>query len=134
MYKYRHLVAAILIVIVIIILDIILENFTNKKIEAINKNLSEIEKIIQEDKYDDVTSKKMEDKYKAMIKKWDSSQKILSCYIEHDQIEKIDSKIKIIKTQIESKSYSDAIQTISETKLLVKYMQTKQDFTLENVF
>ena len=47
------------------------------------------------------------------------------------------SKINLINTQVKTKNYTDAMQSISETKLLVKYMREgriKMEIGGENVF
>ena len=107
MFKYRHLIAVIIIVIIIIILDIILENITNNSIKGINKKLSKINSLLLEiqEEENEEKIKKVRKTSKEMIKEWNSHETFLSCYIEHDQIEKIDSKIKVINTLIIIKNY-----------------------------
>lgn len=107
MFKYRHLIAVIIIVIIIIILDIILENTTNSSINGINKNLSKMYDILYEinENEDEMKYKDVQKTSKEMIKDWESNGRFLNCYIEHDQIERIESKIKVINTQINIKNY-----------------------------
>lgn len=134
--KYRHLLIAIFIIIMVIILNIIFENYASKVIEKVNGNVKKIDKILQEDqntfKISDI--KKMEKLIEKTIKHWEKKSGILTCFIEHDEIEKINAKLHLLEIELKNNLWGDAKRTISETEELVKFLNGKYTLSLQNIF
>lgn len=131
--KYKHLIFAIVIIIIVIVLDIMFENYTKSSIQIINNTLGKISNCFeeQEDNYD---VKKLEKLSKNVTEDWEKREKLLTCFVEHEEIEKISVKLHLLNTQIKNKIWSDAECTTTETKQLVKYLNTKHKLSLQNIF
>ena len=65
---------------------------------------------------------------------WKKREKILSCFIEHDEIEKINVKLDVLYTQVKDKNWVDSKSTVSEIKRLIKYLDGKYEFSIQNIF
>lgn len=141
MGKFKQLIAIIIIVIVIIILDFILEKNTNNVINIMNEKLTVVDEMLEEidsteEKSKDVSNISEKDIKKAtseMVEEWSKKEKILTCYIEHDEIEKINDKIKLVKKQVKIENPVDARQAIEEAKFLLEHLKEKEKVTLENI-
>ena len=120
----------------VIILNIIFENYASKVIEKVNGNVKKIDKILQEDqntfKISDI--KKMEKLIEKTIKHWEKKSGILTCFIEHDEIEKINAKLHLLEIELKNNLWGDAKRTISETEELVKFLNGKYTLSLQNIF
>ena len=130
-FKLRHIIAIFIIIIIVIILDVILTKYTNNKIDEINKALSKISKMIENE---EEKSGELEKLSKDTIEKWEKYGKILEWYAEHDDVEIITSKLYLIDSQIKIKDFEEAVQTISETKIFVRFLDEKQSLSLGNIF
>ena len=131
--KYKHLIFAIVIIIIVIILDIIFENYAKNSIEKINGNIEKIYKEFENDSqsYD---IRKMEKWSQNAISEWEKKEDILTCFVEHDEIEKINVKLHLLNTEIKNEIWNDAKSTASETRQLVKYLNVKHKLSIQNIF
>ena len=130
-FKYRHLIFAIIIIIIVIILDIILENYTKKIVKDINTKLELIENKLEESNIDTVKVVNISDELIDYINK---KEKIINCYIEHEDVELISVKLNVLNTQIKIKNYKEAKSTATEIKGLVKFLNNKHELNLRNLF
>ena len=135
-WKYRHLIFALFIIIMVIILDIIFENYSSKTIEKVNGNIQKINKILEEDKNQFTASEtsELEKIIKKTIENWEKKAGILTCFIEHEEIEKINVKLHLVEIELKNNLWGDAKRTISETEQLVKYLNGKYKLSLQNIF
>lgn len=131
--RYKTLIFAISILIIIIILDIIFENYSKNAIEKINSNIDKIGKFfeIEGENYDKEELEKLSEKARD---EWRKREDILSCFIEHDEVEKINTKLDVLYTQVKNEVWMDAKSTVSEVKRLVKYLEGKYELSIQNIF
>ena len=58
----------------------------------------------------------------------------LAYYIEHDELEKVDTAIINMKSYIETKEYSSAVANLDEGKFILEHIEDKNAFNLVNIF
>ena len=131
--KYKTLMVAIIIVIIVIILDIIFENYSKASIKKVNGNIDKIYSVLKEEK-ENYDREKLEDFSEKAKYEWRKREKILACFIEHDEIEKINIKLDTLYTQIKDENWIDSKTTVSEIKRLVKYLEEKYELIIQNIF
>ena len=128
MSSFKQIIAIGIIVIIIIITDIILANYTKTNVNDMKEKLKNIDLSLENE------DKQAEKEAKELLEKWNKSEKIFNCYIEHSEIEKISDKVNLIEKQIKIESFQDARQAITETQYLLKHIEDKQKFLVENLF
>lgn len=124
---FKPIFLAIIIIIFVLILDFITVNNTKKIVDFMNNSLNDIDEKLAQDEYPDMEAKNL-------LTEWEKNEKILSYYLEHDEVEKIGNSINLIKKQIEIRDYDDARQSITETKFLFDHIEEKQILNVENFF
>lgn len=124
------MIFAVLIIIMVVCLDIILENYSKKVISSVNCDVKEICKIFNENK----NYNELEKISRKALKKWEEKENIMTCFVEHEEVGKINTNLKILHEQIKNKSWDDAKATSSETEQLIKYLDMKYSLTLQNIF
>lgn len=137
----KKIIGIFVIVICVFALDYIAENHTNKTVEEMTDMLFELDDEIGDYKKEDSMNFNGDEKAKKLIKMsnkilktWREKDRLLSFYIEHDEIEKVSDKINTFNRQIEIYDYSEASVSIIETEFLLKHITEKQSFCLENLF
>lgn len=134
--KYKHLIVAIIIVIIVIILDIIFENYSSKAIEKVSGKLEKIEDILKEDRgdFDEESIEDLESLSKKAKEEWEEKSGVLTCFIEHEEVEKINVKLHLLEIELNNSLWGDARRTLSETKQIVEYLNAKYSLSLQNIF
>lgn len=125
----KETVICIIIVVAIVSLDIFTQGYTQRTTSEITKIFADLKgKILKEDKT------QIENKVKSLDEKWGKKHDILAYYIEHDELEKVDTAIVSMKSYIETEDYSSAVAELDEGKFVIEHIQKKYAFNLENIF
>ena len=127
----KNISMIIVIIIFVISLDFITENYSKKTVDELSNKLKDLNKCIESE---NLNIKEMKNKANDILKLWRKKDNILSWYIEHDEIEKVSDKINIFNKQIEIGNYDLARVSIVETEFLLKHMADKQSLSLKNIF
>lgn len=117
------------IIIFIVALDIGLCKNTDNLVDDTLVELEKIKAFLVEENFDE--SKKRSE---ALNKKWFEYEDKLSFYIEHDELEKVSSKIAIILENTINKDYKPALEDVMETTYLLEHVKDKNKLKLKNIF
>lgn len=135
---YKEIIICILVVIFIFSMDLISNNYTKNVFFNINDELSNLRnEITSEDKKEEKIKEKMkeiEEKMKEIEEKWYKNINLLSCYLEHNELEKVQRQITLIKGNIDVKEYNQATPQLEECKFIINHIIDKESFLIRNIF
>lgn len=100
------------------------ENETEETNE--NENEEEIEKLDEDEKILKQASENYE--------KWLKYHKRLAFYIEHNELEKVETNYVAGKSFIENAKYEDAMSEVEKTIYVLQHINDKYSVNLENIF
>ncbi len=127
----KEIIICITILVTIIFANVITQNYTKVSVEELSQKLSELrEKLLQEEINDENAKESAEN----INNQWTERHDKLAYYIEHNELEKIESEITALKSHIETKDYDLTVEEIDETMFLLKHVQDRYAFDLENIF
>ena len=106
---YKELIICTVIIIIIVTLDIFLQNSTKNSTTEIEEILSEIKESVENK---DTT--KQNDKLNLLEQTWEDKHNKLAYYIEHDELEKVDSSIVKVRHFLENGDIPSAIAELIE--------------------
>ncbi len=125
----REMIICIVIIVFIVILDIITQNNTYKTMDEITTSLNTVRHSL-EIQDDTALSKNME----SIINNWKEKSDILSFYVEHDELEKVGMYLQEIDSNIETKEYNIAIQSLDTCNFIIEHIKDKYKVSLKNIF
>ena len=126
---YKEVVICIVVIVVIVSLDIFTQKYTRNTTSDITQIFADLKgDILKEDK------DKIDEKVKILDEKWRQKHDRLAYYIEHDELEKVDTAIVSLNSYVETDDYSSAIAELDEGKFILEHIQKKYAFNLENIF
>ena len=126
---YKEVIICIIIVVTIISLDIFTQKYTKNTTSEITQVFADLKSdMLKEDK------DKIDEKVKILEEKWGKKHDRLAYYIEHDELEKVDTAIVTLKSYIETEDFSSGIAQLDEGKFILEHIQKKYAFNLENIF
>lgn len=135
---YRELAICIVTVIVIIVGNIITENYTKSSVDESSKQLAELKEELLFNKENEKSEEKSNEKVKEQIdkihEKWDEKYKILAFYLEHNELEKIETELTGLRASIETEEYEDAINELDKAVYLLKHVDEKNRLSWKNIF
>jgi DNA repair ATPase RecN len=128
---YKELIISALIVISIFVLDYITQKYTDDAINEAIQDLTTIKQALQED---NVNQEKVIKDAGENYDKWLNYHKTLAFYIEHNELEKVETNYVSGNSFIENAKYEDALSELEKTIFVLQHINDKYSMNLENIF
>jgi len=125
---FKELVISIIIIITIVSLDFVTQNYTKETAKQTSQMLRDLKEEIKRE--DENILNKIDEVYK----KWEERREKLAYFIEHDELEKVETNLTNIRTFIEVGELNMAINDIDEAEFILEHIKEKNSFNLENIF
>ena len=125
----KELSISVIIIIIIVVLDVYTQNYTKTTISETTQRLNELQQEISKN-----DSKQIEEKLNDTEKEWKKAHNNLAYYIEHDELEKVDTALVTMKSFINSEDYASASSELQKSIFVLEHIQKKNSFSLENIF
>ncbi len=125
---FKEVIISAAIVIAIIVLDILLGRFVDDKMNHTVELLNNVEISIRENNYEEANKK-----LKETDEFWKNSEEMLSFYIEHEELEKVDKEFTSLNTFIELEN-EEALEKVNNVAYIIKHIEEKDDLKLKNIF
>ncbi|MBR3255038.1 MAG: DUF4363 family protein [Clostridia bacterium] len=135
---YKEAAICIITVIAIIVANILTENYTKSSVDESTKQLYQLKEEILLNKENEEGKEKTNEKAKEHIdiihKQWDEKYNVLAFYLEHNELEKIETELTGLRASIETEEYEDAINELDKTVYLLKHIEEKNKMSWKNIF
>ena len=130
---WKETIICVVIVIAIVIGNYITQNYTVQSVEELTSKLGELkQEIVKEE--GDIDREKSNNKMEEIKKSWEARHDKLAYFIEHDELEKVETDLTSLKSFIETNSYSEATSELDKSVFVLQHIEDKYAFNLENVF
>ncbi len=121
----------IVIIISIVFGNSMTQNYTRESVSELSSGLMSLrEKVSQENMEDEKIKNDAENVYKQ----WEKRHEKLAYYIEHDELEKVETELIGIKSDLETEDYEELIIGIDKSVFILKHIEDKYAFNLQNIF
>ena len=124
----KEIVISITIVVSIIALDFVTQNYTKETVSQTSTKLSELKTELKND------SNNVENSLEDIFRHWEERRKKLAYFIEHDELEKVETNLTNIRSYMEEDEINMAISSIDEAEFILGHIKDKNAFELENIF
>ena len=128
---YKELIISAIIVILIFVLDYITQKYTDS---VINDAIQDLSILQQSLKTDEIDKEKVVEDVGKKYEKWLDYHERLAFYIEHNELEKVETNYVTGKSFIENAKYEDAMSEIEKTIFVLKHINDKYSINLANIF
>lgn len=126
---YKEMIISIILVILIFIGDFITQNYTKKNISYLTNELENLKQSLVNN-----IPEKVEDEVENIDKKWEEVHDKLAYYIEHDELEKVETDFTACKSFTKTGNYDLAISELEKTIFVLEHITDKYSFNLQNIF
>ena len=134
----KEIIISIIVITMVIIGNIVTQNNTKKTVAKLNEKLANLKNslmdVIDDNKKKDENYLKYKEKSSDIRNRWDEMQELLSFYIEHDELEKVETQLAVINGQMESKLYDEAVVEIERCNFILEHIADKTAFNIKNIF
>lgn len=125
----KEMIIVSIILIATIIVNFITQKYTSDSVDKINSTLSEILKIAEEEDSD-----KLGSKFRELDTEWRKVNNNLAYYVEHDELEKVDTSIVTLKSYLNEQEYKEGITETKKCIFILEHIKDKGKLTVINLF
>lgn len=127
----KEIIIVIIIIILIVVGHIVTQNYTKNIFSELSGDLKGIETGINDRKMEKV---ELKNKIDDVQKKWDDKYDMLAYYLEHDELEKVQTQLIGIRANIETEEYERSVEMIETCLFVLKHIEDKDSLKLVNIF
>ena len=127
----KESIICIIIVIAIIFGNNTTQDYTKESISELSSGLLTLRgNVNQENMEDENIQKEAQEIYEH----WEKRHEKLAYFIEHDELEKVETELIAIKSEVETGNYEELISAIDKSVFILKHIEDKYAFNLQNIF
>ena len=126
---YKEMIISIILVALIFIGDYVTQGYTDRSISSFKEELQ-----VLKNKLIDSNEEASEEDIDSIENKWENIQNKMSYYIEHEELEKVDTYLTECSSFTKSGNYAFAINSLEKTDFILEHINEKYSFNLENIF
>lgn len=127
----KEIMICLIIILTIIVGNTITQRYTNDCVQKISEDMNLIRGELLKEKLD---KNGLEKNMKEIDNDWEDRKDKLAYYIEHDELEKIETNMISMKSFIETEEYTESINEIDKAIFILNHIRDKYNFSLENIF
>lgn len=126
----KEIIISLIIIISITIGNKITQNYTKYSVEETSNLLISL----KEDIVSSENSENIQNKINNIHNQWDEKHNKLAYYIEHDELEKVETNLTALKSYVEMGEETESVNKVDETIYILRHIEEKNKFNLENIF
>ena len=127
----KEWIICIIIIILIVSLNIITQNYTKRSVEQINQDLEQLKEQLEEE---NPNKEELQENMEKIMNNWHKKFNILAYFIEHDELEKAETDLTGLKANIEVEEYEQAVSELEKTIFILKHIKDKFRLEIKNIF
>lgn len=128
---YKEFVIIIIVIVLIVIGNIITQNNT---VEAVGRISGELTLLREEIQKEEVNQDKSEKQMKNIEEIWGEKYRLMAFYIEHDELEKVQTELTKLKADIHMEEYAQGVENLENCIFILEHIKDKSALKVVNIF
>ena len=131
----KELIICIFIVVSIVVTNIVTQSYTKECTTALSERLDVLkEKVLEEKDSEEINGEVIMKDIANIENKWNEYQEKLAYYIEHDELEKVETQIWSMKGFSEIEKYDEVVPELDKCIFILEHIQDKTKLNIKNIF
>ena len=127
----REVFVCLAIIILILVGNFFAQNYTSKSVAELTEKIDELKQEVSKNEQDETVIK---NKTEELYNTWRDRFNILAYYIEHTELEKVEAEIVVLRGKVANLNYNETTENLEKSAFLLKHIEDKYAFNLQNVF
>lgn len=128
---YKELVIIIIVIALIIIGNVVTQNNT---IEAVNQISGELTLLRGEMEKESADQEKSKKQMKKVEEVWEEKYRMMAFYIEHNELEKVQTELTKLKADIQMEEYAQGVENLENCIFILEHIKDKSALKVVNIF
>ena len=120
-----------IVIILVVSLNIVTQKYTEESVDYIDNILKDFKETLSED---EIIKEDAELKINDIMSEWQDKYNLLAYFIEHDELEKVETEITLLKANIEVEQYKAATPILDTCAFILNHIKDKFTLEIKNIF
>lgn len=129
---YKEIIITIIVVTLISVGDFLTQGYAQKNIDEISNELQQLRGNLIEDEPKD--QNKLQEKIASIYDNWEKMYQKLAYFIEHDELEKVETQLTSIKGNIEVAELEQSVPELDKCVFILEHIKNKEKLMIQNIF
>lgn len=125
----KEIIISMGIVIIIFVLDFTTQKYMKETVDVMSIYLNDLRDEVRGE-----NKESLKESIKKINDEWNKYSKNLSLYIEHDELEKVETYLSGFESYNDEEDKALALNEIDKTEFVLEHISSKYKFTMENIF
>jgi len=126
---YKEVIIIFVVVALVIGLDVISNNYLKEAVEELSNKLNELRVPILGG-----NQKEAQKQMKEIKEIWSEKFNVLAYYIEHDELEKVETELVKLAADIDMEEYKHCINELNTSIFILEHIGQKEKFDIMSIF
>lgn len=131
---YKEIIIIISILLIILSFNFVTQNYTKYCVSEISSDLNSLRENLNNEIESEQLPEQLNNTINNIHNKWDNMYKKLAFYIEHDELEKVETCLTNIRSNIETEEIEHSIENLDTCIFILEHIQDKEKLSLANIF
>ena len=129
----KEIIICITIVTTIVIGNGVTQKYTTESVDEMVNLLNNIRTEISENE-ENIDISNLKSEIDNLKEEWEKRHEKLAFYIEHDELEKVETNLTGLEGEIEGGEYGEVMSRLDQSVFLLEHIEDKYKFNLQNIF
>ena len=126
---YKEIIIIIVVIVLVIGLDVISNNYLKESVTELSNELNKLRIHILEEKKEEAQKQML-----IVKEKWSERYKVLAYYIEHDELEKVETELVRLSADIDMEEYKHCINELETSIFVLEHIGQKEKLDIISIF
>ena len=127
----KEWIISVVIVVVIVALNIFTQNYTKEVVSYMDDTLKNLRTDITQE---EVEKEMVQEKISQIMAQWEERYQKLAFFVEHDELEKVETQLTALKANIEVEEYTQGVPELDTCIFILNHIKDKFSLQIKNVF
>ena len=127
----KEVIICIIVITAIIIVNIITQNYAKEAVNTMDEKLNTLEETLEKE---EIAKEEIQGSLDEVMQNWRDKYEKLAFFIEHDELEKVETQLTSLKAHIKIEEYEQAIESLETSIFILNHIKEKFRLNMKNIF
>ena len=127
----KEWIICIVVIFIVLVANIVTQNYTKDSVEYMDKKLKALKETLLKE---EVEKEKVQEEMDDVMKDWKKRYEKLAYFIEHDELEKVETELTSLKANIRVEQYKEGVPDLDKSIFILDHIKEKFKLNIKNIF
>lgn len=127
----KEWIICFVVIFIILVVNIITQNYTKDSVEYMDKKLEALKETLLKE---EVEKEKVQEEMDNVMKDWKKKYEKLAYFIEHDELEKVETELTSLNANIKVEQYEEGVPDLDKSIFILNHIKEKFKLNIKNIF